>query len=677
MKAPVDEDSNSQIRGIGMLLKSMVVAALSASPLLAHAADAIPIQEFVRHAQYTGSKISPDGRFLALTFLQGDRMVLAVLRMQDMQIIRITRLTERESVSQFYWVGADRLMFTSTTNFGTYASPFGTGTWYAMDANGDHPSTLLSYDSGKLQAESKLVHYGEMYSMLDPLPDDESKALLQLNDFSPGARNAVVSIDTASGRRQSLAKAPRDQCEMVLDAQHEPRYANCVETKDAKLGFDERAELYRLGSDEKWARIEHAKDDARNISVVGTAADGRIYALASDGVKPAAFGILDPKNDAFHSLYQDPVASIHDYLFAADQSTIVGLVTMAGAPHVELVEPQNPDAKVYAGLSNAFPGELVDITSATRDGKKIVVNISSDTDPGQLYLYDRDTGTVRFLMKNRPGLDPALMARVVPFSFKARDGKTIYGYMTVPRGQANGLPAIIHPHGGPIGIRDDWGFDWESQLLASRGYLVVQVNFRGSGGYGKAFEDAGHGEWGGKMQDDLTDATHWVVDQGYADSKRMCIYGASYGGYASLMGAAKEPTLYQCAVGYVGIYDLNMMFHKGDIIERDSGRRYLKRTLGADTPELHQRSPAYLADRIKVPVFLAAGLKDVRAPHQHTEAMADALKAAGHPADVVILQPDEMHGFYKEDANLNLYTKMLAFFDKYIGGGAKPLAAAP
>jgi dipeptidyl aminopeptidase/acylaminoacyl peptidase len=156
----------------------------------------------------------------------------------------------------------------------------------------------------------------------------------------------------------------------------------------------------------------------------------------------------------------------------------------------------------------------------------------------------------------------------------------------------------------------------------------------------------------------------------------MCIYGASYGGYASLMGAAREPTLYQCAAGYVGVYDLNMMFREGDISERDTGQRYLKRTLGTDPDELRQRSPAMLADRIRVPVFLAAGLKDVRAPHQQTEAMRDALKAAGHPADVVILQPNEMHGFYEEDANLNLYTRMLGFFDKYIGADAAPAAGS-
>jgi dipeptidyl aminopeptidase/acylaminoacyl peptidase len=643
----------------------------------ARAQAPIAIQDFVRHPQYSATKISPDGRFLALTVQQGDVMSLAVMRLQDMQVIRITRLTNGQSVSGFYWVGPNRLMYTSAKNFGTYASPFGTGEWYAMDADGGRPRTLVSYTDSATAGRSKMVHFDEFFGMLDPLPDDESRALMQLNDSSPGGRNQVVSIDTVTGRRQVLAKAPREDCEMVLDVSHQPRYANCTETKDAELGYDQHTELYALGAQGAWTRIERAKNDGRGMRVLGTAADGRIYALASDGKSPAGFGILDPATDAFQTLHQDPVASIHDFLYASDESTVIGVVTMAGAPKVELVDRQHADAAVYAALSKSFPGELVDITSATRDGKKMIVSVYSDTDPGQLYLFDRDSGHVRFLMKSRPSLDPSKMAHVQPFSFKARDGRTLYGYMTVPSGGSKGLPTIIHPHGGPIGIRDDWGFDPESQMLANRGYLVVQVNFRGSGGYGKAFEDAGHGEWGRKMQDDLTDATHWVVEQGYADPNRMCIYGASYGGYASLMGAAMEPSLYRCAVGYVGVYDLEMMFRKGDISERGTGQRFLKRTLGSDPAMLRQRSPTSLADRIKVPVFLAAGLKDVRAPYQHTVAMRDALQAAGHPVEVVILQPNEMHGFYDEDANLDLYTRMLAFFDKYIGAGAAtPTVAA-
>ena len=651
-------------------IKGMMAAAfLLLGPFAASAADVVPIQEFVRHPQYTATKISPDGRFLALTVQQGKVMTLAVLRMEDMKVIRITRLTDDESVEEFYWVGPNRLMYTSAKNYGTYARPFSTGEWYAMDADGGRPRTLIAYNAGAADGRSKMVHYNEFYSMVDPLPDDEGHALMQLNDWSPGGRNAVVSIDTMTGKRQVLAHAPRDNCGMIVDTKQQIRYADCVETKDAELGYAEHNELYRFEPDGRWTRIEHAKDDTREIAVSSVATDGRVYAFVSDGKQPATFGLLDPTTNAFRPLYQDPVADIHAFLDAADENTVVGLVSMAGAPHVELVDRQHPDAAVYAAMSNAFPGELVDITSATRDGKKLVVAVHSDADPGQLYLFDRDTGSVRFLMKSRPTLDPARMAHVQPFSFRARDGRTMYGYMTVPRGRTGAMPTIIHPHGGPIGVRDDWGFDWEAQMLANRGYLVVQVNFRGSGGYGKAFEDAGHGEWGRKMQDDLTDATHWVVEQGYADPKRICIYGASYGGYASLMGAAKEPGLYRCAVGYVGVYDLDMLYHKGDTTSEEA-RRFFKRTIGKDPAELRNRSPIYLADRITAPVFLAAGLKDVRAPHQHTDEMRDALKAAGHPPEVVIEEPAEMHGFYEEDANLKLYTRMLAFFDKYIGPGA-------
>jgi dipeptidyl aminopeptidase/acylaminoacyl peptidase len=656
------------------MLKNMLMAGLLASaPLLVHATTVVPIEEFARHPQYTATKISPNGQFLALAMQQGDVMSLAVLRMKDMQVIRITHLTGGESVSDFYWVGDNRIMYTSAKNLGSYAVPFGTGEWYAMDSDGGRPRTLVSYNAGATDGRSKMMHFNESLSMLDPLPDDESKALMQLNDSSHGGRNAVVAIDTVTGRRQVLAKAPREDCDMVLDASHQPRYANCTETKDAKLGFNERTELYRLDG-ETWTRIDKTDKDEPAMRVVGTAADGRIYAMAGDDKAPSAFGILDPATNAFHPLYRDPATSIHDFLLAADEKTIVGVVTMAGAPHVELVDRKNPDAAVYASLSKAFPGELVDITSATRDGRQMVVNVASDTDPGQLYLFNRDNGNVRFLMKNRPTLDPAAMAHVLPFSFKARDGRTLYGYMTVPNGKSKDMPTIIHPHGGPIGIRDDWGFDPESQMLANRGYLVVQVNFRGSSGYGKAFQDAGHGEWGHKMQDDLTDATHWVVDQGYADPKRMCIYGASYGGYAALMGAAKEPTLYRCAVGYVGVYDLALLQRKGDISESESGSRFLGRSLGHDPADLASRSPTTLAAQIKVPVFLAAGGRDVRAPKVQTEEMADALRSAGHPAETVIIEPAEMHGFYDEKANVNLYTKMLAFFDKYIGDGAQVAA---
>ena len=662
-----------------MILKAMLAIALlgvGAVSSGARAAEPVPVKDFVRHAEYSEAKISPDGTYLALTALQGEITVLAVVRLKDMVVVRTTRLSEGKSIGEIYWVGPKRLMFTATRNIGSYAQPFGTGEWFASDFDGCRPRTLVNYLPQPLQARNKIVHYTQSYGMLDPLPGDETSVLMSVHDSSSDERTQVVSLDTVTGRRRVLARAPRDgHCEMVLDASHQPRYANCFDTKGEDGTYAEHSELYRRDDSDQWTLVNGSAKHDRAVNVVGTAGDGRIYALSRVDGKPATFGELDSTNNQFKALYQDPSADPYSFIMASDGNTVLGVITMAGAPHVDLVERNSRDVAIYVALSKAFPDKLIGFSGATLDGSKIVVSVHSDTDPGQLYLYDRDTSSVRFLMRNRSWLDPAKMAVVRPFSFKARDGVMLHGYLTMPRGNDRDLPTIINPHGGPIGLRDDWGFNWETQMFANRGYLVVQLNFRGSGGYGQAFQDMGHRQWGEKMQDDLTDVTHWVIDQGHADPGRICIYGGSYGGYASLMGVAKQPDLYRCAVGYVGVYDLEMMYHKGDISERASGKRYLERTLGHDTADLQSRSPARLAAKIKAPVFLAAGGRDVRAPKDHTEEMRDALKSAGHPAEVVIVEPNEMHGFYDETANLNLYTKMLAFFDKYIGAGATAQAA--
>jgi dipeptidyl aminopeptidase/acylaminoacyl peptidase len=233
---------------------------------------------------------------------------------------------------------------------------------------------------------------------------------------------------------------------------------------------------------------------------------------------------------------------------------------------------------------------------------------------------------------------------------------------------------IVNPHGGPIGPRDSWRFNSEAQMLANRGYAVLQVNFRGSGGYGDAFRDAGHRQWAQGIQNDIIDATQWAIDQGYADKDRICIYGGSFGGYSSLMAPIRAPGLFQCAVGYVGVYDMDMMFTKGDIPRRTSGQRYLRRTLGTDKAELRATSPTAQAEKVGIPVLLVAGARDERAVPEQTEAMRDALVKAGNPPVETIIQSGEMHGFYKEENNLALYTKMLDFFAKHIGG--KPAVPA-
>lgn len=642
----------------------------AAAPTMAPAGSPIPLQDFIRHPQFRSTRISPDGKYLAITAQQDAVIYLAVLRTEDLGIVKRTVLPDDKSVGGFFWDGPERLVFTAIRNIGRFAAPVGTGEWYAMDVDGGRARTLIDYGT-RDATRGDTISYRESFTMLDPTPDESGEILMEMTRFTgPGASlSEVVAVDTVSGQRRSLERAPRINCGLVLDGAKKPRFANCIDSKDEAGKFQENIETYWLDDSGKWKLVHASLGNNRRLRIFGAAPDGRVYAEQDDRKAPAAFGTLDPATGTFTKLMQDPVGAPSEYILSADGDTVIGVVTEAGKPKVELIDGTSPDVPVYLSLAKQFPGKFVNFTSATTDGSRILFQVRDDNSPTELYLFDRAKAQARFLLRDRDWLDPARMATVKTFSFKTRDGVEMYGYLTVPNGRKlEKLPMIINPHGGPIGPRDDASFNWETQMFASRGYAVLQLNFRGSGGYGQGFQDMGHGEWGGAMQDDLTDVTKWAIEKGYADPERICIYGGSYGGYASLMAVVKEPDLYRCAIGYVGVYDLvTTMFKKGDIKDRKSGRRFLEHTLGTDVGARTENSPSLNAGRIKAPVFLAAGMDDERAPWQHTQKMADALKAAGKPADYVILQDKEGHGFYKEENNLALYTKMFAFLDRYIG----------
>jgi dipeptidyl aminopeptidase/acylaminoacyl peptidase len=263
------------------------------------------------------------------------------------------------------------------------------------------------------------------------------------------------------------------------------------------------------------------------------------------------------------------------------------------------------------------------------------------------------------------------MGEVRPIAFTSRDGLKIHGYLTLPHGSdGKGLPMIVNVHGGPMGPRDNWAFNWESQLFASRGYAVLQINFRGSGGFGKAFQDMAFGQWHTGIMNDIIDGTKWSVDQGVADKNRICIYGGSFGGYASMMAPAREQGLFKCAFGYVGAYDAEIQMTKSDTSQSEGGRLYMLRALGKTKPERDAMSPVNHADKIKIPVYLAAGARDPRCPPENTEAMNEALIAAGNPPEGMMITTGEMHGFYKDENKVALYTAMLDFFAKHIGGAS-------
>ncbi|KAA3600340.1 S9 family peptidase [Stenotrophomonas maltophilia] len=660
----------SLLTPLALALAAALPAALPAAA--AGAATPYSIEDFARHASYSSARISPSGAYLAISVDLGDQDVLTILRTSDLKVLKVNQLPDKKSVGSFHWISPERLMFNAVKKQGGYAQPFPTGEWFAVNADGSQARPVIFYGTRDATQRSKSVG-NESYSLLDTLRGDDQNVIMQVRypRSSEGAGTQVVSVDTISGRRTPLARAPKENCDIALDGAKEPRFAVCSSSRDESGEYDERSELYRRDGT-TWTLINASKSDGQHLRVLRTSADGTVYAEQDDGKVPSAIGTLDTGSGQFQKLFQDPVSEVSQMMWSTDDKRLIGVVNQAGSPKVTLLDEDHPDAALYQSLAQAFPGQMVQFSSSTEDGNRILVSVYSDTNPGELYLFDRKTGQARFLLQGRDWLDPKRMASVTPFTVKARDGQLLHGYLTVPQGaQGKRLPMIVNPHGGPIGPRDNWGFNPEAQLLASRGYAVLQVNFRGSGGYGKAFENAGHRQWADGIQNDILDATHWAIDQGVADKDRLCIYGGSFGGYSALMAPIREPGLFKCAFGYVGVYDVDMLFKKGDIPQRESGQRYLRRTHGTDVAEWNKVSPARRAGEVRIPVFLASGARDMRAVPEQTELMAKALTDAGNPPEGVIIQSGEMHGFYDVPARVNLYSKMLDFFGRHIGTPAR------
>jgi dipeptidyl aminopeptidase/acylaminoacyl peptidase len=312
-----------------------------------------------------------------------------------------------------------------------------------------------------------------------------------------------------------------------------------------------------------------------------------------------------------------------------------------------------------------------DPTFSDRDEADTTWLIAFTVDAGSVtyFMYDRATKTGRLLFSARPALDSYELAPMEPFSFTARDGLLIHGYVTFPPGLGRtGLPAVVDVHGGPQ-VRDTWGYNPEAQWLANRGYLCIQVNYRGSTGYGKAFIAAGDREWGGKMHDDLIDAVGYAVDQGWADKSKVAIYGGSYGGYAALVGAAFTPDVFCCAVDIVGPSNLKTLLETIPPYWAPMIAQLYRRVGNPETDAdfLWSRSPLSRARDIRIPLLIAQGANDPRVKQAESEQIVAALTEAGIDHEYMLF-PDEGHGFAKPENRIKFYTAAERFLAKYLGG---------
>lgn len=478
-------------------------------------------------------------------------------------------------------------------------------------------------------------------------------------------------LDIHTGQLHLVATGRYPTSRFIADRAGDVRFE--VGQTDANV-----TEVYYMPSDGSATLVSQGRVDEGVVVPLAEIGDGWYHAADNEDTATTRLVRWHPLTGRKEMVFHEPSVDIDSPTFDADRR-LAAIRYSKHYPEYHYLDADAPLTETHRAIRAAFPGEDLRLTSLTEDGARGVALVYGDRFPATFYLVDFETDRVVELFQSRPWLSKDDLSPMEPVELKTRDATTVHALLTTPSGwsEDDPLPLIVLVHGGPHGVRDHWGFDTEAQLFASRGFAVLQVNFRGSGGYGKEFLHAGYGRWGREMQDDVTDATRWAVAAGIADPDRICIYGASYGGYAALTGAFREPDLYRCAVGYVGVYDLEMMFKRGDIPGRRAGINYLKAVIGEDVDELRARSPAHNAARIKAAVMLVHGGRDQRVPIAQSESLRRALKAAGNPVEVWHVEPREGHGFGNQDNRREMYTKMLAFYDQHIGRGVDRARGGP
>lgn len=659
------------------MLKTIAVKLIIALSLLApniYASEQTPLRHFAEFSTWSSIKISPDGSHLAGIVdtdsgLGGSKLM--VIDTKTMENLHQISIGGSGFIGSFVWANNERLIAWEAVKSGIQEIPFSTGNIIAVNIDGTKKRWI--YGAGKKQ-QSHLRRFSSRVSasVAHKLPEDDRHVLMEVYTWGSkdGAYTRLVKLNIYNGREISLGSSPIKNASLMVDPGGALRFAygSDIDDEEAWKVFQRQGENWKLLS-----RTDEYK--GRLIPEAFVPNEEAILVLDNIDTDTEALYHYNLESGEKTLLYKHPyvdVGGIEMDLIEGTGNTTGYLAGVWVEPDYKTFIPLSEESeynRMLLALQAQFPEHVVEITSETSakdlDRELAVVSVRSDKLPGMYLLFDKTNKKLSRIRQAHSYIDSSKMRPMEPYKITVRDGKTIYGYLTRPEGKGP-FPLIMHPHGGPYGPRDRWGFNPEVQMLASRGYAVLQVNFRGSGGYGKDFMYSAFQQWAGEMQDDLTDSVRWAIDSGITEEGRVCIYGASYGGYSALMSAVKEPDLYACTAGYVGVYDLELMSKKGDIQRRDDGLDYINEAICDSPASCKAGSPITYLDRLKADVMIIHGKDDQRVPFAHAEVLRDELDKRDIDYEWLV-KAKEGHGFVSVDNREELFKKLLAFFDKNIG----------
>ena len=531
---------------------------------------------------------------------------------------------------------------------------------YAQDTGGDENWRLYDVDMQTLARRDLTPFEGVQARIIATRKIHRDEVLVGINKDNPQLHD-VYRLDLPTGELTKL-----------ID---NPGYAGWLADEDMVVrgaiaplpdgGYDM---LVRDDADSEWRTLLRIPaDDAAVSGPLAFTGDGKsLVAISSVGANTGRLVRIDLATGEERVVFEDPEADVTGAMLHPDTREPQVAVVVKDRAEYHVLDPA-----VQADLDAVRALHAGDPSLVGRDEADATWLIAFDNDatPVRYYAYDRASRTARVLFDSRPEMLRYQLAAMEPFAFTARDGLTVHGYVTFPPGGGrSALPAVLDVHGGPT-VRDEWGWNPEAQWLANRGYLCIQVNYRGSTGYGKAFVNAGDREWGGKMHDDLIDAVRYVAAQGWADPDRTAIYGGSYGGYAALVGAAFTPDVFRCAVDIVGPSNLKTLLETIPAYWAPARAELYKRVGNPETDQefLWSRSPLSRARDIRIPLLIAQGANDPRVKQAESEQIVAALAEAGIDYEYMLF-PDEGHGFAKPENRLKFYAAAERFLAKYLGG---------
>jgi dipeptidyl aminopeptidase/acylaminoacyl peptidase len=620
--------------GWGILFLALFIVPL----LAAQPAKIIPMRDFFRNPEKAYFQISPDGNYISFTQPYESRMNVFVQKRGSDEIKRVTSITDRD-ISEYFWKGNDRIL-------------------YMKDFGGDENFHLFSVNKDGIGEKDLTPYEGTKVHLVDELEDHDTDVLIGMNIRNKEIFD-VYRLNTITGETTMVAENPGNIMGWQTDHDGKIRIATTTDGVNTSI-------LYRATEQDSFKTIMTTNFKESFSPLFFTFDNQNIYAASNLGRDKSVIVKYDiANNKELEVLFSDPDYDVEGLAYSRKRKVLTEINYTTWKPVRKYLDKETEDT--YKKLEKRFPGYEVYLTFHNKNEDIYICRIYNDRTMGSYYLYEKNGDKLTKLADRNPWLKESDMAEMKPISYKTRDGLTIHGYLTIPKGMTpKNLPVVVNPHGGPW-YRDTWTFNPEVQFLANRGYAVFQMNFRGSTGYGKAFWEASFKQWGKTMQDDITDGVNWLIKEGIADPKRIAIYGGSYGGYATLAGVTFTPDLYACAVDYVGVSNLftflktippywkpmlDMMYEMVGDPQKDSAL-------------LVSSSPVFHVDKIKVPLMVAQGAKDPRVNIDESNQIVNALRQRGVQVEYLVKE-NEGHGFANEENRFDFYEAMEKFLAKHL-----------